>query len=117
MGEATQVLLVLQNGLSRFACLWAGGLMFLVLLRSLKDDLLVNRHKEELRVPAGVSGFKDYFVTLLFATGLVAGAILLKVSVPIGLLVLFVAPLQWDACCLRHGAFWDCGSLPVPWQL
>jgi len=92
MGEATQVLL-LPKWTFQSCVPMAGGLMLLVLLRSLKDDIFVNRHKEELRVPAGTSGLKDYLVMFLFAAGLVAGTILLKISVPIGLLVLFLALL------------------------
>ena len=68
-------------------------LMFLVVLKFLKDDLFINRHKEEFRASAGTSGFKYYVPMLIFAAGLAAGCYLLKVNVPLGLLVLFLATL------------------------
>ncbi len=92
MGEGTQVLQI-PLWITQTCVPLSGALMFLILLRNLKGDIFSYRYKDELHVPPGSSGFKDYVVMLLFAAGLVAGAILLKVSVPIGLLVLFVALL------------------------
>jgi C4-dicarboxylate transporter DctM subunit len=67
--------------------------MFLVLLRNLREALGSYRQRKELHGAFGRSRFKDYGAVLLFAAGLVGGIVLLKVSVPIGLLVLFVALL------------------------
>lgn len=92
MGESSSVLLlplwVFQSCLPLSAFL-----MFLVVLKFLKDDIFVNRHKEEIRASAGVSGFKYFIPMLSFAVGIAAGCYLLTVSVPLGLLVLFVATL------------------------
>ncbi|HEX2964943.1 MAG TPA: TRAP transporter large permease subunit [Syntrophorhabdaceae bacterium] len=68
-------------------------LMLLVILKFLKDDILINRHEQEIRAPEGASGFRYYIPTLLFAAGLAAGCYLLTVNVPLGLLVLFIATL------------------------
>lgn len=65
-------------------------LMFLVILKFLKDDIFKNRHKEEFQASAG---FKDYIPMLSFAAGIAAGCYFLTVNVPLGLLVLFVATL------------------------
>jgi C4-dicarboxylate transporter DctM subunit len=92
MGESSPVLLlplwVFQS------CLPISFLlMFLVVLKFLKDDLFINRHKEEFRASAGASGFKYYIPMLIFTAGLAAGCYLLTVNVPLGLLVLFLATL------------------------
>jgi TRAP-type C4-dicarboxylate transport system permease small subunit len=89
MGESSSVLLlplwVFQSCLPLSAFL-----MFLVILKFLKNDLFINRHKEELQASAG---FKDYIPMLSFAAGIAAGCYLIRVNVPLGLLVLFVATL------------------------
>jgi len=89
MGESSPVLLlplwVFQSCLPLSAFL-----MFLVTLKFLKEDLFINRHKEEFKISAG---FKDFIPMLSFAAGIAAGCYLLKVNVPLGLLVLFVSTL------------------------
>jgi len=92
MGEGTPVLQIplwiIQNCVPL-----SGALMFLVLLRNLKETFGSYRHRKELHRTSGRPGFKDYGAVLLFAAGLVGGIILIKISVPVGLLVLFVAIL------------------------
>jgi C4-dicarboxylate transporter DctM subunit len=68
-------------------------LMFLVVMKFLKDDIFINRHKEEIRATPGTSCFKYYVPFLIFAVGIAAGCYLLTVNVPLGLLVLFMATL------------------------
>ena len=68
-------------------------LMLLVLFKFMKDDVFINKHKEELQAPAGTSGFKYYVPLLIFAAGLAVGCYLLTVNLPLGLLVLFLATL------------------------
>jgi C4-dicarboxylate transporter, DctM subunit len=61
--------------------------MALILLRNLGSSVRAAGTMGERR------GFKDYLAMLIFLASFVAGALLLKVSTPIGLLVLFVALL------------------------
>ena len=93
MGEGSPILQLLHLWVFQSCLPLSAFLMFLVVLKFLKDDIFVNRRKEEFQVTAGTSGFKYYVPMLIFAAGLAAGCYLLTVNVPLGLLVLFLATL------------------------
>ncbi len=76
------------------ACLpLSAFLMFLVAIKFLKDDIFIHRHKPEVQLPQGSSDLNFYIPSLIFAAGIAAGCYLIKVNVPLGLLVLFIATL------------------------
>jgi len=92
MGESSSVLLlplwVFQSCLPLSAFL-----MFLIAGKFLIDDIFIHRHDPEVQPLEGSSGFKYYIPALLFAAGIAAGCYLIRINVPLGLLVLFIATL------------------------
>jgi C4-dicarboxylate transporter, DctM subunit len=92
LGEVTQILQFPLWVLQSFVPLSA-GLMALTLLRFLWEDVFINRHRKDVLAARGASSLRYYAVALIFAAGLLGGVVLLKISVPMGLFILFFALL------------------------